>query len=361
MKKVIGLIVFVVIITWIYWYLNIIKPEQEAKSRDLGRISKILNVRDELHQNYTNNWFLNSLNYLPLDEKDWEIINWCKIWYKYEVFDIKNEKWKIIKNWWFIFSNCMESKSYLEKAKNDWGIYDNKFELHSGLNSKVSKNDNISFQEINKDTNEYTKIKDIKDLWNKFSLNQTLDNTILTYDWKDIYIWKHKFDNTFLYEDFCTLLMNVWSKWKDFFDKLSEKEKKECFKENIKNTVSVKKISNTLFNIYRSWYEWYIDNLLFNTTTQKIEGEWFENIFKIETWKNGIFIQLSWKWWYWALIFIDNKNYKRKTLFKNTDDSFIWKKEDRQEIINFELMINKQVKIFYRDYNYEKKEKVINL
>lgn len=373
MKKVVGLILLIVIIFWIYWYFNVIKLEQETKTRDLKRVSKILSVRDELHQNYTDNWFLNSLDYLPLDKKDWEIINWCKIWYIYEVFDIKNEKWEIIRNWWFNYSNCMESKWYIDKAKNDWWIYEKRFELYSGLENKISKNINKNNEEktefnsvISQENNENIIILNdnevsIKDLWNWFSLEQIWDKSNLIYSWKEIYSWNHEYKKTFLYEDFCEKLIDVWPKWKENFDTLSKKEQKECFKENVKKTVSVKKISDILFNIYRSSYEWYIDNLLFNTLTKKIEGEWFGNISKIETWKSGVFIQNFWRWGYWSLIFIDNKNNERKILFQNTDDSFTWKNEDRREIIDFELMINKQIKIFYRDFNFEKKEKIINL
>jgi len=139
MKKII--IIFLLLVVWwifSYWYFYVVKPEQEAKTRDLKRISKIMSIRDELHQNYSDDWFLNSLEYIPTDNMDWKIINGCKIWYKYEVFDIKNDEWNIVKNWWFNFSNCMESKWYLEKAKTDWGIYPDRFEFFSWLDNKIN-------------------------------------------------------------------------------------------------------------------------------------------------------------------------------------------------------------------------------
>lgn len=48
-------------------------------------------------------------------------------------------------------------------------------------------------------------------------------------------------------------------------------------------------------------------------------------------------------------------------MFKNIDDWFTWKNEDRQEIIDFELIWNKKIKVFYFWYKGGKLEKIINL
>lgn len=58
---------------------------------------------------------------------DWKIVDGCEFGYKYE---LEGEKYR--------FSTCLEND--LEQAKNDWWIYENKYEKFSPEEEKNSEN-----------------------------------------------------------------------------------------------------------------------------------------------------------------------------------------------------------------------------
>lgn len=116
--------------------INSIYEEQSEKARDTTRIVDMMSIKSSIEQFYQDNYeYPSTLNdeklsiylymWIPTDPKNGETVNWCTFWYKYEVL---NKEW-LAKNWYRL-STCLENKSNIEtKAKNDWGIYDNKYEL----------------------------------------------------------------------------------------------------------------------------------------------------------------------------------------------------------------------------------------
>ena len=105
---------------------------QEEKKRDVSRIATLQSIAANLETYYMDNIeYPKNLDNISSykDPKEWETINGCTFWYKYEV--LKSKDW--IENGAFRLSTCLESASNQEKAKNDWGIYDDKFEVYSGL------------------------------------------------------------------------------------------------------------------------------------------------------------------------------------------------------------------------------------
>jgi len=118
-------------------------------------------------------------------------------------------------------------------------------------------------------------------------------------------------------------------------------------------------INSNIKVLYIYWYEsheiYFID--MKNEKIIKDKLWWF--VKSIKQGKSWTFILE--KWWRgcsWWLIFISNKwdiNY----LFENKCDEDL--DDSYKEIIDFELMLNKQIKIFYKGHNLEDKEKIIKL
>jgi len=80
------------------------------------------------------------------------------------------------------------------------------------------------------------------------------------------------------------------------------------------------------------------------------------NIRNIKLWKNGIYFTEHWENWYSNLIMIDN-NKNEKVLYKGKPDSW-----DNTIIIeNYELLVNKQIKVFYEKWYKLKKEITIDI
>jgi len=68
---------------------------------------------------------------MPIDEKKWEEINWCKFEIFYS-FNFKNDKWIEggTNEWCYMISSCLEDKEMINKyAKIDWGPDDKKYEI----------------------------------------------------------------------------------------------------------------------------------------------------------------------------------------------------------------------------------------
>ena len=106
-------------------------------ARDSSRITDLNALRAWIEQVYQETWsypsydeFRDRLSIyiysIPKDSLDWEVINWCEFWYKYVVWTDNN--W--IKNQIFRLSTCFEDEWNIKsRAKNDWWIYDNKYEI----------------------------------------------------------------------------------------------------------------------------------------------------------------------------------------------------------------------------------------
>lgn len=102
--------------------------EQKLKARDSQRIVDLNIIKRgileyfieyELYpESLEDEKFLELLyEEFPVDIIDWEEKNGCTFWYQYEP-DNENMNYRL--------SACFEF--YTDKAKDDWGIYDNRFE-----------------------------------------------------------------------------------------------------------------------------------------------------------------------------------------------------------------------------------------
>ncbi len=122
---------------------------------------------------------------------------------------------------------------------------------------------------------------------------------------------------------------------------------KKCIKENLKNTIHIYKTPNNRFySIFQVWYESNIITLLFDINNFKIYKFYFDTIDKIEVWKNWVYVLYSlFRWDLWWIIFLN----------KSVDD-FSWKIfgnaewEHTIKTIDFELMANKKIKVFYKKW-----------
>jgi len=110
---------------------NIIE-KQRQKYNDTSRIEDLHKIKSGLELYYQDNaeypdnyasfkQIEEYIDKIPKDIISLQNKNECKFWYIYEVWD---SQW--IKNQIYKLSSCMES---LEKSKNDWGNYKNKYEV----------------------------------------------------------------------------------------------------------------------------------------------------------------------------------------------------------------------------------------
>lgn len=120
--------------------------EDEKKlSRDKTRENDLKAIMTALNQSYSEMWEFPSekdfftqlekfMSFIPVDENEAEIINWCDFWYNYWVW--VDEKTK--KNKYFVLSACMESKEYKQKSIDDKWLDKNRYEIWVGID-KVSE------------------------------------------------------------------------------------------------------------------------------------------------------------------------------------------------------------------------------
>jgi len=212
----------------------------------------------------------------------------------------------------------------------------------------------------------------MKDLWKWFKFSQTLDNTFLYYNWFKVYSWSHISKKLpFIWDEWCDMLSEKFYKiWNNInakikqntWDSLWEENRKKCLRKNYYNTLSISKINDRFFTINKAWYEWK-SKIIFdnydNKVIERIKAP-LDTINRIESGKSWIYILYHGdRWNSWGLIFIDKITNKVRILFSNTDLEI--SNIDYKDIIEFELMINRQIKIFYKWQNLEKKELIINI
>jgi hypothetical protein len=153
-------------------------------------------------------------------------------------------------------------------------------------------------------------------------------------------------------------LLNV-CQWEEITDEFIRKKTAEKF-EILKNSddVLIDKNSNIKV-LYIYWYEDYEIYFIDIKNEKIIKDKLWGFIKSIKQWKSWTFILE--KWWRWCsgwLVFISNK-WNIEYLFENKCDEDLG--GNYKEIKDFELMINKQIKIFYKGYNWEDKEKIVKL
>ncbi len=160
----------------------------------------------------------------------------------------------------------------------------------------------------------------------------------------------------------------IWNNWvwnwkQETWDSLWEKWQKECLRENYKNTLSIEKINQTFFTINKWGYKW-VDKTLIDISDLKsfhFNEISADEIIKIDKW--NIMIYLQWKWFSgndgW-LLWIDLSSWNQKILFRNYADRSESEKEYK-EMIDFKLLINKQVEIKYKWQNWSINSTIINI
>lgn len=114
---------------------SVIEDEKKI-SRDKVRENDLKAIMTALNQSYSEMWEFPSekdfftqlekfMSFVPVDEKEAEIIEWCDFWYNYWVWI--DEKTK--KNKYFVLSSCMESKEYKQKSIDDKWPDKNRYEI----------------------------------------------------------------------------------------------------------------------------------------------------------------------------------------------------------------------------------------
>ncbi|MFK7780571.1 MAG: hypothetical protein QM490_05565 [Candidatus Gracilibacteria bacterium] len=241
-----------------------------------------------------------------------------------------------------------------------------------GENNIVRNEERIKIQEqIGTGIVKEEKNESKKDLGNGFILKQNMDNSILIYNGNEIYSWLHTSKIIpFIWDEGCDKLTeelievgnNGIDNWKqNIWESLGESERQKCLKENYYKTLSISKIDEIFYTINKGGYE-SIYKILFESQNNKIYqiGVSLDEIFRIENGKSGIFILFKgWRGNDGGVLFVDKINDNQKILFRNTDNLIA--DDDYREIVDFELMTDKQVKIFYKGKNLEKMEKIVKL
>ena len=211
-----------------------------------------------------------------------------------------------------------------------------------------------------------------KHLWNNFILKQTLEQSNLEYQWKTVKTWSHYSEkNPFIDIEWCNKLTKIildnnydYRNREDSWWKLSSTEQEECIAEHYNKSVEVKKTPHSrFFSIYKYFYEW-ADVSLFDSENLRIyEWSFWYSITKIEEWASGFFIQYFHPLWDWGWLKLLESNWTVTDLIENNCDgaNTIVERVDCYSITDFELMINKQVKVFYTNWFDEKKEIILNI
>lgn len=208
----------------------------------------------------------------------------------------------------------------------------------------------------------------IKDFWNWLVLKQDtkwfmydeLWSTILYLNWKEL-IWLANNLTTIFCEP--SWPFNLCRN-EQITDKLIREKTANKF-EILESNKDIKIDKDSNIKILYIWqYEakdiYFIDLKNERIIKDKSWMDFFVN--DIRQWKSWTFIMWKWWRWCWGGLFFINNNSEKKDLFKNNCDVDLNNiPEDYQEIIDFELILNKQVKIFYKWQDLEKKEKIINL
>ena len=153
-------------------------------------------------------------------------------------------------------------------------------------------------------------------------------------------------------------LLNV-CQWEEITDEFIRKKTAEKF-EILKNSDDVLIDKNANIKVlYIYWYEGHEIYFIDIKNEKIIKDKLWGFIKSIKQWKSWTFILE--KWWRWCsgwLVFIDNK-WNIEYLFENKCDGDL--DDSYKEIIDFELMLNKQIKIFYKGHKWEDKEKIVKL
>ncbi len=121
--------------------------------------------------------------------------------------------------------------------------------------------------------------KSRKDFWSGIVLNQTDNESSLTYNGKVIKIWSHNPPEKvpFVWDEACSIVLKWFEKlplnseWRQWvWDTLTEKEKKECIKESFNKKITINQINAQFSEIREMQYERY-NSWLYDTKTGNLQ------------------------------------------------------------------------------------------
>ena len=270
-----------------------------------------------------------------------------------------NDLWKI---------ETILKKLYQIESKLEWKTDKKSIKLINIVNYLTGKMELrlIDKWNISTTTNDTTS----KELWNNFTLNQSLSNTQLIYEWNSIYTWSHVSEEVpFVWDEWCETILNEFQKadtsvtdWKQkAWDNLDSNKQKLCMKEFYSKNIGIEKITSVLFNVIEAWYEG-SNKMLFNAENQRLyQGLNLGFIIKTLQTNHWVVIQSSseyacdWKItllndWEPKLLFVNNcdvderykpDNYRKLQDFtligKNTIKAiYIWKDWEEERIIKID-------------------------
>ena len=254
------------------------------------------------------------------------------------------------------------SKLYKIETKLEWKSDEKSIKLINIVDYLIGKME-LRILEL---TNTQESIKtEIKDLWNNFSLNQTIDETKINYKSNTIYTWSHTIKEVpFVWDEWCQAILNKFqnsdqaeNNWKQkAWESLSTNEQKLCMKESYSKNINIENLSANFFNIVSSLYE-SSNKMLFNTEAQKLYQDvdlgFIEKIVETENWL--IIQSASGYACDWKITLLNNL--EEKLLFvNNCDVDEKYKPDNYRNLQDFTLVDNNTIKLIYiwKDWEAEK-------
>ena len=208
-----------------------------------------------------------------------------------------------------------------------------------------------------------------KELWNNFTLNQSLNNTQLIYEWNSIYTWSHTSEEVpFVWDEWCKAILNEFqnsnqtiNNWKqEAWENLSSNEQNLCMKEFYSKNIGIEKITPVLFNVIEAWYEG-SNKMLFNAKNQKLYQD-LNLGFIIKALQTDYWVVIQSNSWYacdWKITLLND--WEPKLLFvNNCDVDERYKPDNYRKLQDFTLIDENTIKATYiwKDW---KEERIIKI
>lgn len=155
----------------------------------------------------------------------------------------------------------------------------------------------------------------VKDFWSGFTLEQTDDETILSYSGKVIKTWSHTppKEVPFVWDEACDIVRKKFEILtrietteplgeikQRLWDAPLQKDKRECMKEYFWNSaINVEAVDTRFYRISRSYYEWF-DFWIYDTIHGNIQRWVGDSIESISSSLTGISLITSQERWEWS-------------------------------------------------------------
>ncbi len=200
---------------------------------------------------------------------------------------------------------------------------------NNAFSQKITKNQEINIKE--EEETLYDK-EIIKEYDNGFNLLFWNKNFSISYKWNII----HDFEtinlsiNPFILDEWCSaynkILLNdnqqITQEYKStLWNNQTKDFKYNCLKDYFKNIINIDNISENIFVVKKSWYEWFSNYLYIPWTTEELSDNFWDWEFKyINNYKQGfVFLFKSNRWDKTEVIYI-NKAWKEILLADSLED-----------------------------------------